>query len=278
MEMVEKQSIFRNVWRSITPIFAYYLCQFVPAMLGAAAVLLYDVFLDINNKTSIWQLYLQETILYVSYIIAGIIYYLSVRKDWEKTEEQLPQYVHKMKPLNLALCVFMLFMGINVLIATLLSITGLSNLLTSDQYNTSNALDGNHLVYFISVVIAAPIVEEMCFRGFVFSRLMSWMKPGVAVVVQALLFGLVHIAPLQIVSASIAGIALGLLYLRYRKLWPCIVGHMAFNFFAASLQFIGVDNIDTVVWYIIIVGVVFTLVGGFLLRKQPAAVPVFIES
>jgi hypothetical protein len=88
----------------------------------------------------------------------------------------------------------------------------------------------------IAAVIAAPIVEEMVFRGVVLRGLSSRLPIVLAIVAQGLLFGAAHIDPIRgtgnigLVSVlSGVGIAFGIGAHLLRRIGPTIVAHALFN-------------------------------------------------
>jgi membrane protease YdiL (CAAX protease family) len=89
--------------------------------------------------------------------------------------------------------------------------------------------------YAFAVVIAAPIVEELVFRGAGFSLLAQFGEKA-AVAVTGLAFGLAHglVEGLPIITAF--GLGLAVLRSRTRSLYPCIVLHGAFNALALTLS------------------------------------------
>ena len=54
-------------------------------------------------------------------------------------------------------------------------------------------------------------------------------SPTKAIVFGALIFGIVHLQPLQVINAFFLGLALGWIYLRTQSLWVCIVAHVLYN-------------------------------------------------
>lgn len=105
---------------------------------------------------------------------------------------------------------------------------------TSNQESIQNA-NINLLILFVFVVIAAPIVEELVFRGILMGKVFN---PGsiIGMLVSAFLFGFVH-TPDSIGAWIIyGGMGLGLAYIyrRTHKLEHAIVVHMINN----SLSFI----------------------------------------
>jgi hypothetical protein len=91
------------------------------------------------------------------------------------------------------------------------------------------------LVRVLYNVIAAPIAEELLFRGIVFNRLNSWTPTWFSVLASSVLFGAMHLDLLQGLVSSVTGVMLVLIYLRYRNLWLPIFGHIAGNLAAITL-------------------------------------------
>jgi membrane protease YdiL (CAAX protease family) len=91
------------------------------------------------------------------------------------------------------------------------------------------------------VTVAVPLVEELIFRGAIFSALRnSWFGKTGAVVITAAAWAAVHAvsSPLLFVFIIfIMGLALGLLLLRFGSLWVTIVCHCAWNAFSSIAIF-----------------------------------------
>jgi len=82
----------------------------------------------------------------------------------------------------------------------------------------------------LGATAVAPLVEELFFRGLLLSGLCQvWRRPGAALLVSALAFGLVHAQPQDILPLVTLGLVLGYLRLRTGSLWPCLLAHMLFN-------------------------------------------------
>lgn len=80
----------------------------------------------------------------------------------------------------------------------------------------------------LKVVVVAPIIEELIFRGVIMHGLMRNYSKFTAVFVSALMFALFHLNPWQFPATFFLGILLGILMLRTRNIFLCILGH-AFN-------------------------------------------------
>jgi len=95
-----------------------------------------------------------------------------------------------------------------------------------------------------SICILAPIAEELCFRGVAFNYLRRTLKFWPANFIQAAVFGLVHIIPIQVGYTFLAGLLFGWIYNRTGRLSTVIVAHIAFNSAVIPLFFIpGIEDL-----------------------------------
>ncbi len=78
----------------------------------------------------------------------------------------------------------------------------------------------------LSLVILPPVIEELVFRGMLLERWAVKWRLGVAVVVQAVAFGILHVDP---VGAGVFGVVMALMYVRCRSLWVPMAMHAANN-------------------------------------------------
>lgn len=87
---------------------------------------------------------------------------------------------------------------------------------------------------WLAVVIAAPLFEELLFRGVILRGLANRYSGMVALQVSAVLFALIHLNVHQLPAAYAIGLLTGWLYLRTGSLVPCIAAHAANNFLAMA--------------------------------------------
>ena len=88
----------------------------------------------------------------------------------------------------------------------------------------------NNPLGIISIVVMAPLVEELLFRGAIQGHLMRmWKMPYLGIVVSSLIFGVVHGNPAQIPFAFVVGMALGWVYYLTGSLIPGILMHFINN-------------------------------------------------
>jgi membrane protease YdiL (CAAX protease family) len=92
--------------------------------------------------------------------------------------------------------------------------------------------------------VGAPIVEELLFRGLVYSALARTAGPARAAVGSGVLFGLLHIAePAAVGPLILMGVVLGALRARTGSLAPALVLHLGNNTLAMGLTLAGVVGI-----------------------------------
>ncbi len=102
----------------------------------------------------------------------------------------------------------------------------------------------------VTTVVAAPILEEIFFRGLVLESLARRWNARWAVLGSAAVFGLMHLPILpQMVNAFVMAIVMGYIYLISRSLIPVIVIHAINNGLAyIALELWGTQNTDTREW------------------------------
>jgi len=94
---------------------------------------------------------------------------------------------------------------------------------------TDSAHGGGYIALTIVVVVGAPIVEELFFRGLVLRSLQRRFGDAWAVVGSAVLFGLAHFEPLQLPALVSLGVILGVMAVSTKRLGPSIFAHAGFN-------------------------------------------------
>jgi uncharacterized protein len=125
---------------------------------------------------------------------------------------------------------------------------------------------------FVSVVILAPIFEELIFRGLI---LQSYLNHGVlpwrAILYSAFWFGFIHGNPWQFVGAFLLGLVLSYAYYRYQNIVLVMLLHAFNNGVALYLQTHEISNLNQwlhlPLWAGLVLGAVL-LYFGFRLNKK----------
>lgn len=107
-----------------------------------------------------------------------------------------------------------------------LIVVNLLKLINNKEYIIyMNKLIKDMPIFFILFII--PIFEEFLFRGYILSYLE--LKIKYANIIQAIIFALLHINPIQIIYTFILALYLGYLK-KYYGIYFCIFLHLLFNF------------------------------------------------
>lgn len=96
---------------------------------------------------------------------------------------------------------------------------------------------GRGLWTMVSLILFAPIFEELLCRGVVLGSLRRRYGLTAAWLLSSLFFGVLHLQPVQVVSATVVGLILGYVCLATDSLWPSMILH-ALNNAAAYLLMI----------------------------------------
>ena len=113
-----------------------------------------------------------------------------------------------------------------------------------DQHVQTQQSSGFVLSVFVSLLVA-PIVEETLFRGLLYPMLRKKAGAVVAAVLTSLLFAAMHGNAVQAVAVIPLGLLLALIAERTRRVWPCVVLHLAYNFGAMMLPQAAIKMMST---------------------------------
>ncbi|MDR1156526.1 MAG: CPBP family intramembrane metalloprotease [Bacteroidales bacterium] len=89
---------------------------------------------------------------------------------------------------------------------------------------------GTGIFAFLLMVVAAPVFEELIFRGIILDGLLKQYSPMKSILLSALLFGIIHLNPWQFVTAVIIGVFAGWIYYKTRSLTLSVIIHATTNF------------------------------------------------
>ncbi|MBQ0080560.1 MAG: CPBP family intramembrane metalloprotease [Alistipes sp.] len=127
----------------------------------------------------------------------------------------------------------------------------------------------------INVVVAAPVLEEILFRGIILESFINRCRTWIAILCSSIIFGVLHGLNGQACMAIVVGILFAIIYLKTKSLFSTIILHAVNNavgFLLISIhkndytyhEFIGNDSIYIVVYAISCV--VWLLVGWYFVR------------
>lgn len=91
---------------------------------------------------------------------------------------------------------------------------------------------------YLAIGILAPLAEELVFRGAILRKLLSVFgenKHWIAIIISAVIFGLVHLNIPQFVHAALIGLLLGWMYYRTKSIIPGVLFHWVNNTVAYAM-------------------------------------------
>lgn len=105
-----------------------------------------------------------------------------------------------------------------------------------------------------------PIMEEVLFRGYIFSRLEKAMPSIVAALISSVVFGICHGGLVWAIWAFLLGMFICVVRIKSRSIVPGIIIHIIMNTYAMVVSYFPVlENITYAVMYTL------TVVGGILM-------------
>ena len=100
--------------------------------------------------------------------------------------------------------------------------------------------DKASVMYIIAAAVLGPLAEELIFRRFTLDILKEEFDIRIAIVIQALIFGVYHGNIIQFVYATLMGILFGFLVKKYESIVPGLLMHMVVNASFFLLPVLGV--------------------------------------
>ncbi len=91
---------------------------------------------------------------------------------------------------------------------------------------------------FLTMSIYPAVFEELAFRGVIMARLERVMKSKDAMIVQAAMFSIIHLAPANFISHFVLGLAFGWLRVKTKSLYPSMVVHAAWNAIVVAEEYL----------------------------------------
>lgn len=96
----------------------------------------------------------------------------------------------------------------------------------------------NLIFVAFTIVICAPIIEELLFRGVIYNFYKYRVGAGFGVILSGLMFGFVHLDPFRFIPLSLAGVILALVYENSGTILSSMIAHSVFNSVATALIFV----------------------------------------
>ena len=176
---------------------------------------------------------------------------------------------------NILIYIVIFSIGLTMLILFLMGFFGSLFPSIFESYSlVGNAINATHnsILSLVIVIVLIPIFEEIFFRGVIFGFLRDNYKFPIALIVQALVFGIAHGNLVQSVYAFILGLFLGAFFYYTNSLYSSIISHITYNLFGVliiPLMISSLKDFSPIITNIvfIIISVILLLIGGLNLIK-----------
>lgn len=106
-----------------------------------------------------------------------------------------------------------------------------------ETFLRANHSAGEWLIFLFALCVAAPLAEELLFRGVLLGWLSEKMGSAEAIVVSGILFAMAHTNWPDQLPLAFLGVGLGLAYRRTASIWAPIAMHCAFNLSNVAIAF-----------------------------------------
>lgn len=145
------------------------------------------------------------------------------------------------RPFHVYLLIFPMMFGMMLITEFTTSLIPISGPVFGEWYQLFSeqmeAISDNTFMVFLLVSFFAPIIEEIIFRGIIQKGMINnGVKPRNAILISALIFGIVHFNPWQFIGAFLLGIVLGVVYFKTKSLLMSIFLHFFNNTIAAIMM------------------------------------------
>ncbi len=177
----------------------------------------------------------------VGLVVFGIWYYKGFVKTGPKVK---PGQIFGVKSVIAAVGFGVLFYYVINAFLNIVEILLPSVIADYNQTMESVGLGSDMVITIVYAIILGPIIEELVFRGVIFSFLeKSGIRPLWTIIITSALFGLVHVYPVQVLYASVLGLFLGFMRYKYRSILITIPAHMLLNIMG-TLGEMALDKLD----------------------------------
>lgn len=279
------KNTLKEVWRLVYPVLIYFVVAFIVqygamllivglAVKNGTMVLSGDIYEYQNQLANLINRYSLQ-ITAATNIVLMPIFALLLRSD-NKKRILANGFSYRMPGIKNLLIAGLLGMTSAVSVNAIVSISGIAYFSPKYQQVSQIIYSGGLFMEIVSAVIAAPILEELLFRGMIYKRLRDFCNSKLAIIISAAFFGLFHGNLVQFVYAFVIGLLLAYVYEKMKTIWAPIVFHIGANLLSVLITELIPQNLlnGFVVLAAMIVCLVLTIfllkyVYGYNVGTQP---------
>ena len=203
--------------------------SYISLYIAAFLPYIFIIFSDIQSLDFYFtmSLFLQWSL---TALLISIIFYFEDKFSYLRELFKIPKL--KQSSILIPLILILDFILITIYLLIYDFIAGAPNDTSYDEISTSTY---GLVLLFVAMAIAAPIFEEILFRGYILDKIRNLYSDKFAIISSGFLFGLMHweiLAPLdfaQTGAATIGGFLYAWLRIKTGSLWPSIICHALWN-------------------------------------------------
>lgn len=226
--------------------------------------------IDSVELTQEMQMFLMEN-QNVLLMISGALTFLFLWVFFKCRKKSLSKEV-QLEKLDKRMVLPCIIMGwsFSLLVSSVLNVIPLPEELVMSYAESSQGIAaGNYFVRILATVVLIPMVEEVIFRGLIYTRLRKAINVPVAILVSSLVFGMMHGHILWTSYTFIGGILFAVVMEKTKSLKASILLHMALNSVSAV---IGGIEISGLLAYVVILVALILIIGSlcFVVKNSDA--------
>jgi len=124
------------------------------------------------------------------------------------------------------------------------------------------------ILTILSFGIIVPIFEEIMYRGIIFNLLRENMPITAALIIQALIFAIMHMNMLQGIYTFVGGLIIGLAYHWTKSLWVPIIIHVSWNTSSLIVYNLITEATTTAFNFAVIIAAIILITFSLLYFRQ----------
>lgn len=217
---------------TIGTVFGAWLACFVTANVLLLVIAAAGGYADVDaDEWPMWLTSLSFVLQWVPYLVA--LWWISQR---DGTKRPVDDYRVRFRPIDLVglpigvLCQLVLLPLVYWPLQELFEDTFTTDKLEERATELWDRADGAwKIILVLIVVVGAPLVEELVYRGLILQTLQSRIDDVLALMISAAFFAGIHFAPIEFPGLFAFAIVLGLCFQRTGRLGSAILAHVGFN-------------------------------------------------
>jgi len=236
------KSVIKSIWQISKILLTHFFIIFAYTI---GAGFYYGVVMGLSGKTDDIEAGVQAFLApqtAIAVIIAALVAFLIYQRSLKKKGLNIFR-VCRFNAIHKGQVLASITMGASILFLSLLVLELVSYLLP-DSYgahvsNMESIMVASPLIVILSVGVAAPLIEEVMFRGLVLRELEKKTSIMMAIFVQAAIFGIYHMNIAHSIMATLVGVFLGLSLYWTGSIWAPMLIHLVNNLLSVALELSG---------------------------------------